>query len=122
MVAGLAIDLQVVTWLLTGLLLFVGVSIEITRLELNPLATGLAVSAFWLAYAGVLLGYGFGTDRKGVRVTGLVVASVAIYKVVFYDLSKLDALYRVGSFALLAVITLVGAYAYHNRAKRREEA
>ena len=59
-------------------------------------------------------------NSKAVRVTGLVVAALAISKVAFYDLANLDALYRVGSFALLALIALVGARAYHGRAKRDE--
>lgn len=119
------IDLRIVTWLLAGVLVFLGGTTEIRLAfaqrvgqgsELAGLAGGLAVSAFWLLYAGVLLAYGFRTDRRAVRVAGLVVAALAILKVVFYDLANLEALYRVASFALLALITLLGAYAYHRRA------
>jgi uncharacterized membrane protein len=115
---GLTIDLRVVTWLLAGILLLWGGTIEIARLDISGLAAGLVVSAFWLLYAGGLLAFGFRTNRKAVRVTGLVVAALAIWKVAFYDLANLDALYRVGSFALLAVLALVGARAYHGRARR----
>ena len=120
------LDLQVVTWLLAGALVLVGGTMEIDRLfydlirqdsGLAALASGLSVSAFWLIYAGVLLAFGFRTNRQAVRVTGLVVAGLAIAKVAFWDLANLEALYRVGSFALLAVIALVGAHAYHRRAQ-----
>lgn len=118
---GVVINLRVVTWLLAGVLLLWGVTVEINRLDISRLAAGLGVSAFWLLYAGGLLGFGFRANSKAVRVTGLVVAALAIWKVAFYDLAKLDALYRVGSFALLALIALVGARAYHGRAKRQED-
>lgn len=114
---GVRIDFRVVTWLLAGVVLLAGGTIEIHRLDISELAAGLGVSAFWLLYAGGLLAFGFRTNSKAVRVTGLVVAALAISKVVFYDLANLDALYRVGSFALLALIALVGARAYHGRAR-----
>jgi uncharacterized membrane protein len=115
---GVAVNLRVVTWLLAGILLLSGGTVEINRLDISGLATGLSVSAFWLLYAGGLLAFGFRANSKAVRVTGLVVAALAIWKVAFYDLANLDALYRVGSFTLLALIALVGARAYHGRAKR----
>lgn len=117
---GVAVNLRVVTWLLAGILLLWGGTVEIHRLDISGLAAGLGVSAFWLLYAAGLLAFGFRTNSKAVRVTGLVVAALAVSKVVFYDLANLDALYRVGSFALLALIALVGARAYHGRAKASE--
>lgn len=119
---GIVINLRVVTWLLAGVLLLWGGTVEINRLDISSLAAGLGVSAFWLLYAGGLLAFGFRVNSKAVRVTGLVVAALAISKVAFYDLAYLDALYRVGSFALLALIALVGARAYHGRAKASETA
>lgn len=112
--------LGVATWLLSGLLVLAGGTVEIMRLEISSFAAGLIVSAFWLLYAGALLGWGFRTDSRAVRVTGLSVAALAVAKIAFYDLATLDALYRVGSFALLAVIALAGARAYHGRAEGEE--
>ena len=117
-VGGVAVNFRVVTWLLAGILLLWGGTVEIHRLDISGLAAGLAVSAFWLLYAGGLLAFGFRANSKAVRVTGLVVAALAIWKVAFYDLANLDALYRVGSFTLLALIALVAARAYHGRARR----
>lgn len=122
------IDLRVVTWIMAGVLILVGGTTEIHLAfaqgavggsNLAILAGELAVSAFWLLYAGALLAYGFRTDRRAVRIAGLVTASLAIGKVVFYDLARLESLYRVASFALLAVIALLGAYAYHRRARNK---
>ena len=40
-------------------------------------------------------------------------AGLAVVKVVFFDLSSLDALYRVGSVFLLALVALSLAYLYY---------
>ena len=70
-------------------------------------------------YAGVLVALGFGLERKAVRSAGLVVAGVAIVKVAVYDLESLQALYRVGSLFVLALIALGVAYGYNRRATER---
>ncbi|MFQ5745865.1 MAG: DUF2339 domain-containing protein [Gemmatimonadota bacterium] len=116
-------NLRIATWILGGLVLLLGGTSEITRvfeqgtIGGSDLGASLAVSAFWLLYAAALLAYGFRRERRGVRIAGLTVAGLAIVKVIVYDLSSLEALYRVGSFALLAVIALLGARAYHGRAR-----
>jgi uncharacterized membrane protein len=116
--AGL--DLRVATWLLAAFTALVGGTIEIPRFVAQQggsgLAAGLAVSAYWLILAGAFLAFGFRRNRRAVRITGLSVAALAVAKVVLYDLATLRALYRVGSLALLALIALLGALAYHRRA------
>jgi len=74
------------------------------------------LSAYWLLYAAALVRIGFWLEQKGVRSAGLGVAGLAILKIALYDLSNLEALYRVGSFFVLALITLAVAYAYSRRA------
>jgi uncharacterized membrane protein len=113
-------------WLVAGLLLLFGVTAEIRRyfqLE-HPaeasLAGGLAVSAWWLTFAAALVSYGFRREVKPLRLAGLAVAGLAVIKVIFFDLSSLDALYRVGSVFFLGLVTLSLAYLYyrHDRSER----
>jgi uncharacterized membrane protein len=106
-------------WILCGAALFVGGSIEFQGqfARMTPLAGDLALSVWWLVYAGTLVWLGFRLDRKLIRSAGLVVAGLAGLKIVLYDLSTLNALYRVGSFFALAIIALAVAYAYNERAK-----
>src|SRR5438128_1675539 len=66
--------------------------------------------------AGALVRLGFQLDRKDVRSAGLAVAAGAGLKIVLYDLSNLDALYRIASFFALALIALAVAYAYNRKA------
>ena len=106
-------------WILCGATVFLGGSIEFSRHfgAIAPLAGNLALSVWWLLYAGGLVFIGFELDRKQVRSAGLTVAALAGLKIVFYDLSTLNALYRVGSFFALAIIALAVAYAYNRKAR-----
>ena len=106
-------------WILCGSAVFLGGSIEFNRHfgTVAPLAGDLALSVWWLLYAGALVFLGFRADRKPVRSAGLAVAALAGFKIVFYDLSNLSALYRVGSFFALAIIALAVAYAYNRKAR-----
>jgi hypothetical protein len=106
-------------WILCGSAVFTGGSIEFNRHfgAIAPLAGDLALSVWWLLYAGAVVFLGFQVDRKQVRSAGLTVAALAGLKIVFYDLSNLNALYRVGSFFALAIIALAVAYAYNRKAR-----
>jgi uncharacterized membrane protein len=106
-------------WVLCGAAVFAGGSVELPRYfgRRAPLAGDLALSVFWLVYAAALVRIGFQRDRKDVRSTGLAVAAGAGLKIVLYDLSNLEALYRIASFFALALIALAVAYAYNKRAK-----
>jgi hypothetical protein len=110
-------------WVLCGAAVFAGGSVELPRYfgQRAPLAGDLALSIFWLAYAGALVRLGFQHERKDVRSAGLAVAAGAGLKIVLYDLSNLDALYRIASFFALALIALAVAYAYNKKAKTSRE-
>jgi hypothetical protein len=112
-------------WALAGAMVLFGVTGEIGRyFELRTLsstdatlASGLAVSAWWLVFAAALVGVGFRRDLKPARIGGLAVAGLAVVKVLVFDLSSLDALYRVGSVFILGLVFLLLAYLYHRQAR-----
>jgi uncharacterized membrane protein len=112
-------------WLLGGALVLFGVTSEIQRyFELQAmsdnsasLASGLGVSAWWLVFAATLVGLGFSRALKPARIAGLVVAGLAVIKVLVFDLSSLDALYRVGSVFILGLVFLLLAYLYHRQGR-----
>ena len=115
-------------WIAAALLLLFGVTGEIRRYfefaspESASLSGGLAVSAWWLVFAAVLVAVGFRRELKPLRLGGLAVAGLAVVKVILFDLSSLDALYRVGSVFLLGLVTLSLAYLYyrHDRGGRTQ--
>ena len=108
-------------WIVAGAMMLFGVTAEIRRYfrirsissETANLASGLAVSAWWLVFAAALVVMGFRLSLKPARVAGLLVAGLAVLKVVLFDLSSLDALYRVGSVFILALVALSLAYLYY---------
>jgi uncharacterized membrane protein len=112
-------------WLLGGALVWLGVTGELITLfdqsslddQTANLASGLSVSAWWIAFAGGLVAAGFRRSIKVLRQAGMVVLGIAVLKVVFSDLSSLDALYRVGSAFILGLVSLGLAYLYHQRAR-----
>jgi len=106
-------------WVMCGVATLIGGSIQLTSFfgRQTTLAGNLALSVWWLVYAGALVQLGFRLNRKDVRSAGLLVAAAAALKVVLYDLSTLEALYRVAVFFALALIALAVAYAYNRRAK-----
>ena len=109
-------------WMLCAATVFIGGSIEFAVAfgHITALAGDLALSVWWLLYAGALVWLGFDLEKKFVRSGGLIVAAGAGLKIVLYDLSTLEALYRVASFFALALIALAVAYAYNRRAKASE--
>jgi uncharacterized membrane protein len=117
-------------WVVAGAMALFGVTGELRRYfelqsisaETAGLASGLAVSAWWLLFAAGLVTLGFRLSLQPARVAGLAVAGLAVAKVIFFDLSSLDALYRVGSVFLLALVALSLAYLYyrHDRNYRQD--
>jgi len=122
---GPALLIRGALWSLGGILVLFGVTGEIGRyFELKTLssvqanlAAGLAVSAWWLIFAAALVGLGFSRSLKPARIAGLAVAGLAVVKVLLFDLSSLDALYRVGSVFILGLVFLLLAYLYHRQGR-----
>lgn len=112
-------------WWLGGATLLTGVSVNIVNhfegLPGADLAGNLALSVWWLVFAAALVAIGFRREKKAVRSAGLAVAVAATVKVLLYDLSELEALYRIGAFFALAAIALGVAYAYHRQEQKDVE-
>src|SRR5947199_180642 len=92
------------------------------------LVMGFALGALAVAMQGspptVVIGWtalvlaGLAAEQLGSRPGGrLAVAAGAGLKIVLYDLSNLDALYRIASFFALALIALAVAYTYNKKAR-----
>ena len=109
--------------------LFFGVTAELDLLcrqqfdsaEVARLAGGLSISAWWILFAAALVLLGFRRRLAGLRVAGLGVATVAVAKVLFSDLSSLDAFYRIGSVFILGIVSLALAWLYHRQARAKTE-
>ena len=70
------------------------------------------LSVVWLAYSFLLISFGFWTRIQTIRFVAIALFAVAIGKVFLSDLSFLQALYRIFSFAGLALIGFATSYLY----------
>jgi uncharacterized membrane protein len=80
----------------------------------------LLLSAFWSATGVAAVVVGLVTDRRRLRLGGLGLLGIAIFKVFLVDLATLESIYRVGSFVGLGLLLIGCAFAYQR--VRREVA
>jgi uncharacterized membrane protein len=80
------------------------------------------LSVLWTLYAAGLLAFGFLRAAALVRYAGLGLLGIVFLKVMVVDLSRLDAIYRILSFAVLGVVLFGVAYFYQRSQNRRAPA
>jgi uncharacterized membrane protein len=66
----------------------------------------------WALFALGLLGAGIWRRQKAARYAALALLSVALLKLFFHDLARLEALYRIGALFAVAVIAILASFAY----------
>jgi uncharacterized membrane protein len=73
----------------------------------------MALSVLWAAYAAALAAVGFMRRIAAVRWASLALFALTIIKAMLVDLAELQQLYRIIVFAVLGVLLLLVAWAYH---------
>ena len=76
------------------------------------LARDMSYTIGWALFALVLLGAGIWRQARATRYAAIGLLSVALLKLFFHDLARLEALYRIGALFALAVIAIVASLAY----------
>jgi uncharacterized membrane protein len=66
----------------------------------------------WALFALGLLIFGIWKHLRSARYAGLALLSVALLKLFFHDLSRLNQLYRIGALAAVAVIAIFASFLY----------
>lgn len=66
----------------------------------------------WALFALGLLAAGLWKHLKAARYAAIALLSVALLKLFFHDLARLEALYRIGALFAVAVIAIVASFAY----------
>jgi len=66
----------------------------------------------WALYALGLLSAGIWRRERGVRYAAIALLSVALLKLFFHDLARLEALYRIGALFAVAVVAILASFAY----------
>lgn len=89
-------------------------NINVNYDKINKLESknSVSLSLFWLLYGIILVLIGFFSRSKGVRIGGLLLFTLAILKLFFYDLWNMGTLYRIISSMSLGVVLLVISFVY----------
>jgi uncharacterized membrane protein len=92
-----------------------------SRLEDLKLAQQLSISVVWTIYGGAMLTFGMARRSRLLRIMGLLLLGLTIFKVFLFDLSSLERLYRIISFILLGLILLAVSFLYQRYRQRVAE-
>lgn len=82
------------------------------KIEKLESRSSIALSIFWLIYSIILLAVGIVGKYKGIRLGGLALLILAIFKLFFYDLWSLGTLYRIISSISLGAVLLAISFVY----------
>ena len=96
------------------ILLFVHTTREwglIIKYKLPGLAGG-GISVLWAIFAFVLVFRGISQSLKSLRYLGLALFTVIVFKVFLFDMSHLEAIYKVIAFFVFGVLLLGAAFVY----------
>jgi uncharacterized membrane protein len=77
-----------------------------------PTIGGGCITIVWAAIAFGLLAGGIIRRRKAIRLTGLGLLGLSVFKVLFFDTASLATPARVAVFAAVGALMLVGAFLY----------
>ncbi len=66
----------------------------------------------WALFALGLLSAGLWKQQRAARYAAIALLSVALLKLFFHDLARLEALYRIGALFAVAVIAILASFAY----------
>jgi uncharacterized membrane protein len=75
-------------------------------------AQRLSLSGIWMIYSAALIVFGIAAKNRSARIFAIALFAVTIFKVFFFDLSRLERFYRIISFIGLGAILLAVSYLY----------
>lgn len=88
---------------------------------LPSLAGQLALSIIWTMYGGALLLAGVWRHSRLLRLLGLCLLGLTIFKVFLFDLAALERFYRIVSFVVLGAILLAVSFLYQQRQRQTSQ-
>ena len=85
----------------------------------GDLARGMTYSIAWALFALGLIVAGIRKQLRPVRLAAMGLIGVTLVKLFFFDLSRLDQLYRIGAFIGVAVVLIAASALYQKWVVRR---
>ncbi len=71
------------------------------------------VSILWMLYSGVITTIGILNDKKYLKNIGIMTSILTIGKILFVDLSNVDALYKLAIFMIVGIVLMLVSYFYN---------
>ncbi len=71
------------------------------------------LTILWGTFALFLLGYGFGFAKKHLRMSGIILFGLTVFKLVFYDMAQMPTITKTLTFIGLGVLLLIGSFLYN---------
>lgn len=104
--------------LILGLWIF---SLETTyTLDINYNITNpVILSISWILYSAAITTTGILRNLKEFKITGIWILIIAIIKILIFDLSGIEALYRTIAFFILGIILMLVSYFYAKYSKKQ---
>lgn len=75
------------------------------------------ISVAWLIYASIITAVGLIKDKKYLKVSGIIITTLAVLKIVIIDMAHVELLLRMFVFILLGIILLVISWYYNSKQK-----
>jgi hypothetical protein len=80
----------------------------------------LALSLLWSVYAGALTAAGFRFQVRALRIAGLILFGITLFKAMIIDISELREFYRILALLILGLILLGVAWKYQRNLRREQ--
>ena len=76
-------------------------------------SSGFVITIMWILYLAILSLFGLAFDVKSLKNSAICISILTIFKIIFYDISDLDSIYKVLVFLLLGIVLMLISYFYN---------
>ncbi len=97
--------------------LWIGAETRNLTLDWTEQAAQIALSVAWILYSALLMVWGIFKNSSCLKISGTLIIICSILKILFYDLSRVDALSKTIAFLLLGLVLLAVSYFYTRNKK-----
>lgn len=107
---------------LTGIYILIFLTFETLTAFFKVFHKGqsMAVSVLWAIFAFVLFFTGLKKENRDLKLSGLTLFTIVLFKLFIVDIQHLSALYRVLSFFITGIVLIISSYFYYKLTNKKE--
>lgn len=80
--------------------------------EYSNLNMNYIISLIWILYSGIITTIGIFKNKDFLKLSGIWLCILTIFRIFIYDLAKVDAMYKIIAFLALGIILMIISYFY----------